>query len=101
MGDWGYKVYENDEAADWFASFWESKDFDLLAQEVEQFDPSEENYDTIDRLYPTIQATLVILQNMLTPPNDTWGFLDMWGEDPGIVREVEQQIRDLQELLPK
>ena len=34
MGDWGYKVYENDEAADWFASFWESKDFDLLAQEV-------------------------------------------------------------------
>ena len=32
MGDWGYKVYENDEAADWFASFWESKDFDLLAQ---------------------------------------------------------------------
>ena len=95
MGDWGYKVYENDEAADWFASFWESKDFDLLAQEVEQFDPSEENYDTIravahvliafgspyacpfsfiDRLYPTMQATLVILQNMLTPPNDTWAF---------------------------
>ena len=122
MGDWGYKVYENDEAADWFASFWESKDLDLLAQEVEQFDPSEENYDTIravahvliafgspyacpfsfiDRLYPTMQATLVILQNMLTPPNDTWSFLDMWGEDPGIVRELEQQIRDLQELLPK
>lgn len=48
-----------------------------------------------------MQATLVILQNMLTPPNDTWSFLDMWGEDPGIVREVEQQIRDLQELLPK
>ena len=58
-------------------------------------------FSFIDRLYPTMQATLVILQNMLTPPNDAWSFLDMWGEDPGIVREVEQQIRDLQELLPK
>ena len=122
MGDWGSPVYEHDEAAEGVASVWESKVVDLLAPEVEQFDPSEENYDTIravahvliafgspyacpfsfiDRLYPTMQATLVILQNMLTPPNDTWSFLDMWGEDPGIVRELEQQIRDLQELLPK
>ena len=30
MGDWGYKAYENDEAADWFARFWESKNFDLI-----------------------------------------------------------------------
>jgi len=47
MGAWGYKFYENDEAADWLHQFWDTKSFELLVKEVEQFDPSNENYDTI------------------------------------------------------
>ena len=37
MGDWGYKAYENDEAADWFARFWESKNFDLYGKHGGKF----------------------------------------------------------------
>ena len=47
MGVWGYKFYENDEAADWLHKFWNTKSFDLLVKEVEQFDPRNEKYDTI------------------------------------------------------
>ena len=43
MGAWGYKFYENDEAADWLHQFWDTKSFELLVKEVEQFDPSNEN----------------------------------------------------------
>ncbi|WP_291938557.1 DUF4259 domain-containing protein [Campylobacter sp.] len=47
MGDWGYKAYENDEAADWFTKFWKSKNFDLLQSTAANFDPKNENYDEI------------------------------------------------------
>lgn len=31
MGAWGYKFYENDEAADWLHQFWDTKSFELLS----------------------------------------------------------------------
>ena len=32
MGAWGYKFYENDEAADWLHQFWDTKSFELLVK---------------------------------------------------------------------
>ena len=45
MGDWSCKPWGNDEAADWFHEFWRSKDFTLLFDEIEEFDPRAERYD--------------------------------------------------------
>ena len=116
MGAWGYKFYENDEAADWLHKFWNTKSFDLLVKEVEQFDPRNENYDTIraiahilicfgspytcpedflDQRSIIIKRVLTILENMINPPNSDWEFLDIWDNDPTIISEVENQIIEL------
>ena len=119
MGAWGYKFYENDEAADWLHQFWDTKSFDLLVKEVEQFDPRNENYDTIrviahilicfgspytcpedflDQRSIIIKRVLTILENMINPPNSDWEFLDIWDNDPEIISEVENQIIELKKL---
>ena len=119
MGAWGYKFYENDEAADWLHQFWDTKSFELLVKEVEQFDPSNENYDTIrviahilicfgspytcpedflDQRSIIIKRVLTILENMINPPNSDWEFLDIWDNDPEIISEVEKQIIELKKL---
>lgn len=116
MGAWGYKFYENDEAADWLHQFWDTKSFDLLVKEVERFDPRNENYDTIrviahilicfgspytcpedflDQRSIIIKRVLTILENMINPPNSDWEFLDIWDNDPKIISEVENQIIEL------
>ena len=120
MGDWGYKAYENDEAADWFTRFWESKNFDLLQSTAANFDPRNENYDEIrasahvlvcfgspyacpsdflDKLQPTIQKVVAILENMINPPSDEWTFLEIWESSPEIIAEVRRQIAELKEHL--
>lgn len=120
MGDWGYKAYENDEAADWLARFWESKNFDLLQSTAANFDPRNENYDEIravayilerfgspyacpsdflDRLQPTIQKVVAILENMINSPGDEWTFLEIWESSPQIIDEVKRQITELKEHL--
>ena len=119
MGAWGYKFYENDEAADWLHQFWDTKSFELLVKEVEQFDPSNENYDTIrviahilicfgspytcpedflDQRSIIIKRVLTILENMINPPNSDWDFLDIWDNDPEIISEVENQIIEIKKL---
>ncbi len=119
MGAWGYKFYENDEAADWLHQFWDTKSFELLVKEVEQFDPRNENYDTIrviahilicfgspytcpedflDQRSIIIKRVLTILENMINPPNSDWEFLDIWDNDPTIISEVENQIIELKKL---
>nr|WP_314903406.1 DUF4259 domain-containing protein [uncultured Campylobacter sp.] len=116
MGDWGYKVYENDEAADWFARFWESKNFDLIESTAANFDPKNENYDEIravahvlacfgspyacphdflDKLKPTIRKVVAILENMINPPDEAWDFLEIWENSPEIIAEVKRQIAEL------
>nr|WP_315056242.1 DUF4259 domain-containing protein [uncultured Campylobacter sp.] len=120
MGDWGYKAYENDEAADWFARFWKSKNFDLLQSTAANFDPKNENYDEIrasahvlacfgspyacpsdflDKLQPTIRKVVAILENMIKPPSDEWVFLEIWENSPQIIDEVKRQIAELKEHL--
>ena len=120
MGDWGYKAYENDEAADRFARFWGSKNFDLLQSAAANFDPQNENYDEIravghvlicfgspyacpsdflDKLQPTIRKVVAILENMISPPSDEWAFLEIWGNSPEIIDEVRRQIAELKEYL--
>ena len=120
MGVWGYKFYENDEAADWLHKFWNTKSFDLLVKEVEQFDPSNENYDTIrviahilicfgspytcpedflDQRSIIAKRVLTILENMINPPNSDWEFLDIWDNDPEIISEVENQIIELKKIV--
>lgn len=120
MGDWGYKVYENDEAADWFARFWESKNFDLIESTAANFDPKNENYDEIravahvlacfgspyacphdflDRLRPTVLRVVWILENMIDPPDKAWDFLEIWENSPEIIAEVKQQLAELKAYL--
>ena len=120
MGAWGYKFYENDEAADWLHQFWDTKSFELLVKEVEQFDPRNENYDTIrviahilicfgspytcpedflDQRSIIIKRVLTILENMINPPNSDWDFLDIWDNDPEIISEVEKQIIELKKIV--
>lgn len=120
MGDRGYKAYENDEAADWFARFWKSKNFDLIESTAANFDPKNENYDEIravayilerfgspyacpsdflDKLQPTIRKVVTILENMIDPPSDEWAFLEIWENSLQIIDEVKRQIAELKEHL--
>ena len=120
MGDRGYKAYESDEAADWFARFWESKNFDLIESTAANFDPKNENYDEIraaahvlacfglpyaypsdflDKLQPTIRKVVAILENMINPPDEVWDFLEIWENSPEIIAEVKRQIAELKAYL--
>jgi len=78
MGAWGYKFYENDEAADWLHQFWDTKSFELLVKEVEQFDPRNENYDTI-----RVIAHILIC----------------FGSPYTIISEVENQIIEIKKIV--
>ena len=120
MGDWGYKAYDNDEAADWFSRFWESKNFDLIENTLINFNPENENYDEIraaahilvcfgspyacpydflDKLKPTIKEIIAILEKMIDPPDDNWVFLEIWDYSPSIIDEVKIQISELKKHL--
>lgn len=115
MGDWGPRAWENDEAADWFQEFWKDG-WALVQKEIEEFDPTEEQYDSLraaayvlaafggsylapvaylDKLRGWLVKTQEILGNMIDPPSEEWGFLDMWGNDPDVVTSVKDQIEAL------
>ena len=116
MGDWGKEPWETDEAADWFHKFWREKDFTVLIEEIETFDACEERYESVraacyllqvlgivyvwpvqylDKLKPLLKQAISILSNMIDPPDETWAFLDLWGDDPGAVQAVRRQIDEL------
>lgn len=116
MGDWSSQPWGNDEAADWFHCFWTKGRVSFLIDEIKKFDEKEERYDSIrsaayllqtlgiahvwpseymDELKPTLVCTISILENMINPPNDDWGFLDMYGNSPDIVNAVNAQISEL------
>jgi hypothetical protein len=116
MGDWGKEPWNNDEAADWFHKFWKNSDFSVLIDEIENFNETEERYDSFRAASYVLQTmgnpyiwpakhrqilkdlldkSISILEKMINPPNDDWGFLDMWGNDPGVIESVRKQIAEL------
>jgi len=84
-----------------------------LINEISQFDPAEERYDAfraacyllqtlgnpyiwpteyLAQLKPLIEQAISILTQLIDPPNDEWGFLDMWGDSADVINAVEEQI---------
>ena len=117
MGDWSAAPWDNDEAADWFERYWNGGGMDLVLRTIHGFRADTEQYDAVraacvvwacfasayawpyahlEQRLPTLQAAIVLLQNMLQPPSEEWGFLDMWGNNAVVVAAVEEQIRQLQ-----
>ena|SRR3974390_175731 len=115
MGDCGPQPWENDEAADWFHRFWKGG-FSVLIGEIRNFDPRRERYDEVRaaahllqslgiaylwpsehgaELKPLLNEAISILTKMINPPSDEWGFLDMWSNDPDVIKSVENQIDGL------
>ena len=120
MGDWSFEPWGTDEAADWFARFWKSKDIALVIDTIERFDPKEEAFDGLraaayvldsfgspymwpsphgGKLKPLLNEAIAILTKMIEPA-DPWGFIDAWGSRK-VVPAVEAQIAALQARLGK
>lgn len=116
MGAWSVKPWGNDEAADWFANFWQDKDFSPIITLIENFDPANEDYcefraacylletlgrpyvwpsNRLDDLRPALTKAIEILENMVSPPDENWFFLEEWDNDPEMVEALEQQIAAL------
>lgn len=120
MGVWSTKPWGNDEAADWFHDFWNCNDFELVMSEIENFNPSNENYDSVraacyvvacfgsayswpikylDRRKDIMNKSIDILSKMINPPNDNWTFLDMWDNNKDAIASVENQIENIKLML--
>ncbi|EDS4738631.1 hypothetical protein B0C58_004678 [Salmonella enterica subsp. enterica serovar Oranienburg] len=116
MGDWSREPWGNDEAVDWFHVFWKKNDISLLIKEIEDFSPEDERYDSVraacyllqtigvvyvwpvrhrEILKDLLNKSISILTNMISPPDEKWGFLDMWGNDSEVIKSVESQIEIL------
>lgn len=120
MGDWNKEPWGNDEAADWFSKYWNGGGIELVINEIKNFSPEEEKYDSIraaclvlecfgsayawpfkyfDEREPTINRAIEILQKMITISDEKWGFLDMWESDKEIIMNVKKQISILQSYI--
>lgn len=120
MGDWSAQAWGNDEATDWFQRFWQQADFSVLIDEISNFDPLEERYDAVraasyllqtlgivyvwpvrhgDILKPLLEKAIAILSDMIAPPDEDWGFLEMWGHDAEVIAAVNSQIEALRARL--
>lgn len=128
MGDWGYKPYQTDEAADWYAVTLQKFDFKRVETAILNFNSTDENcyeplrcaafllqnlgiphiwYVKDGQADPKelIQKAIVILENMASIDNEAWTYLDMWGHDletdkeTGIVAALKEQVAALEERL--
>ncbi|ACZ08179.1 Uncharacterised protein [Sebaldella termitidis] len=118
MGDWSYEPWGNDEAADWFGKFWKNGKFIVLIDEIENFDEREERYDSLraaayllqtlgvvyiwpveylNKLKPLLDKTIIILNNMINPPDENWAYLEMGGDKEKLMQAVKEQIDILKE----
>ena len=119
MGDWSKEPWGNDEASDWFAKFWKNNDLNLVIDEVINFDPIDEKFDSIraacyvltcfghvytwpstvlDHRVEILSKAISILEKMIDL-EDEWGFLDMWGHDLEIIGLEQIQIKTLYGLI--
>jgi hypothetical protein len=120
MGDWNVQPWANDEAVEWFYNFWKEHDFSVLINEIKYFDRREERYDSVRAasyllqnlgvayvwpsvhlkdLRPLLVQAISILSNMINPPDDSWRFLDMWGNSAEMIESVKRQIAVLETRL--
>lgn len=117
MGAWGYKFYENDEAADWFSAFWESKDFQLIENLVTNFEIEDEEQCSLlraaahiliafDNPYTTpsgfwdsraeiVSKTISFLEQMIDTSREDNYFLELWDAAPEVITDIQNQITQL------
>jgi len=120
MGDWSPEPWGSGEVAHRFQRCWKIKDVALIAEEIQGFDPKSERYDQVRAaayllealgnpyIWPAVQqaalkrlpvGSIDILSRFIEPPDEDWGFLDMWASDPAVGASVREQIANLQALL--
>ena len=113
MGDWSKEAWGTDEAADWFGRYWNGGGMAWVLQTLHDFQPETEQYESVraacmvlgcfgsayawpsvhlEERMPALQQAITLLTQMLNPPDDAWGFLDMWNHDEAVVKSVERQI---------
>ena len=113
MGDWSKEPWGTDEAADWFGRYWNGGGIPLVLKTIHEFAPEAEQYEAVraacmvlgcfgsayawpsahlEERLPALLQAITLLTHMLNPPDDAWGFLDMWNHDEAVMKSVEQQI---------
>ena len=113
MGDWSKEPWGTDEAADWFGRYWNGGGIPLVLKTIHEFEPETEQYESVravcmvlgcfgsayawpstllEERMPALLQAITLLTQLIDPPDDGWGFLDMWNHDEAVVKSVEQQI---------
>jgi hypothetical protein len=116
MGDFSFSPWGTDEAADWFASFWKDGGIEFLIKDIESFDLASERFEELraaayilqslgipyvwpathlDRLRPTLEKTISLLEALVDSTQESSPFLDSWGNDPRAAKAVANQIAQL------
>lgn len=116
MGAWGTEPWDNDDAADWFGEVFDGIDIDSKITQALAYD--YDNYDQVraaaylldvlgvsyiwpgdlDKLDGHLERALQILTAMIDreSEDEEMDFLELWDDDPDVIKSVEQQIRRLQ-----
>jgi hypothetical protein len=114
VGVWSVQPWGNDEAADWFASFFRDLDIDALRAAFKYYDAWGEiraacyvlqslGYgsvwptDRLEDLKELLDLGIAHLEKMLNPPDQSWDYLELWGHDPEVIAALQQQLSELQE----
>ncbi len=113
MGAWGTKLWENDDAADWFSSFFDGID---VGSRIKATLEVEDEYDEIraacymlsalGRTYvwpgdlvvldELLERGVQLLSAMLEPGSE---FRELWEDDEEVLADVAQELADLQNRL--
>ncbi len=120
MGDWSKEPWGTDEAADWFGRYWNGGGIPLVLKTIHEFEPETEQYEAVraacmvlgcfgsayawpsahlEERLPVLLQAITLLTHMLNPPDEAWGFLDLWNHDEAVVKSVEQQIACLSQYV--
>lgn len=115
MGTWGEKVWETDEAADWFSTFIKKVDTKFVLDEAEESLKCDDNYETIraiayilghlgktyiwpidemERLQRIKAEMIVYYQEMLEEESD---YMALWENDETVKKELFKELELLKE----
>ena len=115
MGAWGHQPWDNDDAADWFAGFFQSGEYDARMREA--FEEEDEPdfiraacyiLQTLGRVYVWpgevdqlgghLDRGIACLNNMLDPEHEAgMEMRDLWGEDEEVFEAIRWQLSELQQ----